>query len=112
MRRCRDEVQETEPMRNQILAVLEDVCHGTSIPDCMKCSHGLVDVIHDHHEMTRYVPDLIPNLERLDEFEEVLKDVAADLVFANHISAEEMASTPIKDLVPAIVWERPRDQAA
>jgi len=50
--------------------------------------------------------------DTLDEFEEVLKDVAADLVFANHISAEEMASTPIKDLVPAIVWERPRDQAA
>ena len=50
--------------------------------------------------------------DTLDEFEEVMKDVAAELIFANHFSKEDIASIPLKDLMPAIFWERPRDKAA
>lgn len=50
--------------------------------------------------------------DTLDEFEEVMKDVAVDLIFANHISPEEVASTPIEELIPTILWQRPQDKAA
>lgn len=50
--------------------------------------------------------------DTLDEFEEVMRDVAAELVIANHITPEDLASQPLKTLVPAILWERPRDRAA
>jgi hypothetical protein len=45
--------------------------------------------------------------QTLDEFEEVMNDVAAELVFANHISAADMASVPLRDIMPAIIWLRP-----
>lgn len=47
----------------------------------------------------------------LEEFEEVLFDVASELVIANHLTPEELATKPLKDIVPAIVWERPRQVA-
>lgn len=50
--------------------------------------------------------------DTLDEFEEVMRDVAAELIIANHITPEDLASQPLKNLVPAILWERPRDRAA
>lgn len=50
--------------------------------------------------------------DTLDEFEEVMKDVAVDLIFANHISPEEVATTPIRELTPTILWQRPQDKAA
>jgi hypothetical protein len=50
--------------------------------------------------------------DTIEEFEEVMKDVAAELVLANHYSAEELASTPLKDLTPIILWERPTSRAA
>jgi hypothetical protein len=43
----------------------------------------------------------------IEEFEAVMKDVAVDLIFANHFSAHDMANKPIKEWVPAIVWQRP-----
>jgi hypothetical protein len=43
----------------------------------------------------------------IEEFEEVMNDVAAELIMANHISAADLVSKPIKELVPAIVWQRP-----
>ena len=45
--------------------------------------------------------------DTLEEFEDVLKDVAIELVFANHLTPAEIASTPLKDLAPLILWERP-----
>jgi hypothetical protein len=48
----------------------------------------------------------------VDGFEEVVFDVAIDLIVGNHLSAEELAATPIKDLIPAILWQRPADQPA
>lgn len=54
-------------------------------------------------EVKRYYSDsdihgLNIETDTIEEFEEVLKDVAIDLVFANHVSPEELASTPLKDL--------------
>jgi hypothetical protein len=43
----------------------------------------------------------------VDEFEEVMMDVAPELIVANHMSAADIAETPYKDLIPAIIWERP-----
>jgi Domain of unknown function (DUF1902) len=43
----------------------------------------------------------------LDEFEEVMMDVGVDLILANHVTAAELAGKPLKDLVPAILWQRP-----
>ncbi len=50
--------------------------------------------------------------DTLDEFEAVLADVAAELVLANHYSPEELAATPLEQLTPIIVWERPGSKAA
>ena len=47
----------------------------------------------------------------LDDFEIVMMDVAPGLVIANHFSKPELETTPLEDLVPAILWQRP-DQAA
>lgn len=43
----------------------------------------------------------------LDEFEEIMHDVAVELIVANHLTAPEIATIPLKDLVPAILWQRP-----
>jgi Domain of unknown function (DUF1902) len=50
----------------------------------------------------------------LDEFEDVMNDVAVELIISNHMSAEDLASNSIRDLVPAIIWQRPieHDEAA
>jgi hypothetical protein len=48
----------------------------------------------------------------IEEFEEVMSDVAADLVFANHFSAQDLASTPLRDLVPVTLWHRPHEMPA
>ena len=45
--------------------------------------------------------------DTIEEFEEVMNDVAAELIVANHISPADLANTPIQELVPTIVWERP-----
>lgn len=41
-----------------------------------------------------------------EEFEEILMDVAPDLIVANHLTAADLAGTPLRDLVPAIVIEK------
>ena len=43
----------------------------------------------------------------VNAFEDVLFDAAIDLIVANHMSASDLADTPIRDLIPAILWERP-----
>ena len=43
----------------------------------------------------------------LDEFEEIMMEVAPGLVIANHVTGAELLSTPLKDLIPAILWQRP-----
>jgi hypothetical protein len=41
-----------------------------------------------------------------EEFEEVLMDVAPDLIVANHLTDADLANKPLRDLVPAIVIEK------
>ena len=43
----------------------------------------------------------------LDDFEEVMMAEGVNLILANHVSSEDLANTPLRDLVPAIVWQRP-----
>jgi hypothetical protein len=43
----------------------------------------------------------------LDEFEEIMMAEGVNLIIANHVSAKDLASVPLRDLVPAIVWQRP-----
>lgn len=43
----------------------------------------------------------------IDEFEEIIFDTAIDLIVANHISLPDLAGTPLRDLIPAILWQRP-----
>ncbi|MGH6855864.1 MAG: DUF1902 domain-containing protein [Aestuariivirga sp.] len=43
----------------------------------------------------------------IEEFESVMNDVAADLIIANHYSAQDIATIPMRELVPAILWQRP-----
>lgn len=48
----------------------------------------------------------------LDAFEAVLLDVGPQLIVANHLSAAELQSTPVADLIPAILWKRPAEADA
>jgi hypothetical protein len=45
--------------------------------------------------------------QTIEEFEEIMHEVAIDLIVANHFSAPEIASTSMRDLIPAIFWQRP-----
>lgn len=45
--------------------------------------------------------------ETLDEFEAVIMEAAIELIVENHLSATDLAEKSIKELVPAIVWQRP-----
>ena len=48
----------------------------------------------------------------IEEFEEVMRDSVTELFVANHLTALEIASSSIKDLVPAILWQRPETKMA
>lgn len=50
--------------------------------------------------------------ETIEEFERVMLETARELVFANHLTQPEILSSSIKDLVPAILWERPDPKIA
>jgi hypothetical protein len=47
----------------------------------------------------------------LEEFEEVMNEVAVELIMSNHMSTEDLISNSIRDLVPTIIWQRPSEQA-
>jgi hypothetical protein len=47
----------------------------------------------------------------LVEFEEVMNDVAVELIMNNHMSADDLVSHSIRDLVPTIIWQRPPERA-
>ena len=48
----------------------------------------------------------------VDEFEDVLMDVAPELIVANHMTSDDIAGKPYRDLVPAILWTRPPERHA
>jgi hypothetical protein len=45
--------------------------------------------------------------ERLDEFERLVNAEAAELIVANHLTADDLASRPLRDLIPALIWQSP-----
>ncbi len=48
----------------------------------------------------------------LDEFEEVMNDVALELIMDNHLRPHDIFSLPIKEWVPTIIWQRPLEEKA
>ncbi|RIJ21561.1 DUF1902 domain-containing protein [Henriciella barbarensis] len=48
--------------------------------------------------------------ETIAEFEEIMRASAIELIIANHVSPQEMSSTPMKDLVPSIFWQPPQGE--
>ncbi len=48
----------------------------------------------------------------LDEFEAIMLEVAPELIMVNHRSLSDLAQRPLKDLIPAIVWQRPNAEGA
>ncbi len=48
----------------------------------------------------------------IEEFETVMNDVAADMILSNHFSADQIANLPLRELVPAIIWQRPEPKRA
>ena len=48
----------------------------------------------------------------IDEFEDLMMDLAPELIVANHLSATDLAHKPCKDLIPAILWQRPEKTPA
>lgn len=43
----------------------------------------------------------------VDEFEELMMELAPELIVANHMTPAELVEKPYKDLVPTIFWNRP-----
>ncbi len=39
----------------------------------------------------------------LEEFESLVADLAPELIIENHLSADDLATTPLKQLIPSIV---------
>ncbi len=48
----------------------------------------------------------------LDQFEEVMNDVALELIMDNHLKSDDMVSRPIKEWLPTIIWQRPQEERA
>lgn len=45
--------------------------------------------------------------ETLDEFESLIVDLAPDLIIENHLSVEDVNTTPLRNLIPSIVVREP-----
>lgn len=50
--------------------------------------------------------------DTIEKFEEIMQDMAVEFIIQNHLSAPEIASKSIRDLVPAILWQRPEANVA
>ncbi|MCY3838199.1 MAG: DUF1902 domain-containing protein [Gammaproteobacteria bacterium] len=71
----------------------------------------LVTAIWDEEAQIFYSKSDIHGLhieaETLDEFESLIVDLAPDLIIENHLSSEEVNTTPLRDLIPSIVLREP-----
>ena len=43
----------------------------------------------------------------LEEFQDLVEELAPDLIFENHLRHEELGATPLKDLIPSVVLRAP-----
>jgi len=50
--------------------------------------------------------------QSFEEFEQLVMELGPELIIANHLSDEDLATTPLRDLVPAILIERPLAKAS
>lgn len=50
--------------------------------------------------------------ETVEKFEEALMELGPELALANHLINAENADVPLKDLVPAIIWQKPEKPVA
>lgn len=50
--------------------------------------------------------------DTLDEFEAILMESAVEMILTNHITPQEIATKPMRDLVPGILWQRPENEMA
>ena len=41
--------------------------------------------------------------ETIEEFREILVDIAPELILANHVSNDDLRTKPLRDLVP-VIW--------
>lgn len=74
--------------------------------------HYYVRAIWDDEAKTYYTESDISGLHietaSLDEFEDLVFELGPEMIMANHLSAEEIAGTPLRQLVPTIVFQRPQ----
>lgn len=47
----------------------------------------------------------------IEEFENVMFELAPELIVANHITKPEATRRSLQDLIPAILWQRPVESA-
>ncbi len=54
---------------------------------------------------------LIIEAASLKEFEELIREMAVEIIIANHRTASDLASKSMKELMPVIIWQRPGSTA-
>ncbi len=47
----------------------------------------------------------------LNEFEDVMNDLALEFIMDNHLDAHDLVSKPLREWVPTILWQRPPENA-
>ena len=45
--------------------------------------------------------------ETLEEFEDLVRELAPDLIIENHFQRDDLAKTPLRELIPSIVLSTP-----
>ena len=74
-----------------------------------------VRAVWDDEAKTYYTESDIRGLaietRSLDEFEELVFELGPDMIMANHLTAEDVAGTPLRNLVPTIVFQKPLAKA-
>ena len=46
---------------------------------------------------------------RLDEFEALVFEHGPELILANHLGADQIAGRPVDEILPTIIFKRPRE---
>lgn len=73
--------------------------------------HYFVRAVWDDDAKTYYTESDILGLHietpSLDEFERLVFELGPEMIMSNHVTAEELAQKPLRELVPTIVYQRP-----
>ncbi len=75
-----------------------------------------VEAVWDDEAKVYYAKSEIDGLAieapTLDEFEEIMLELAPELIVVNHVLQRGLANQPMKDLVPTLLWQRPPEDLA